>query len=214
MRSIKYIVIILSFVLTGCVTGTRSLENLQVPEYNNDKTATGEIYIGQISDMRKFQPKPNNPSTPSVKDDLSKLSKEDLSTLIGRQRNAYGRAMGDVALPEGVKVQDKVRDLIKEGLESRGYTVVENKNAEKHISVNIDKFWAWFSPGFASVSFESNLQCKINMEHSSETQTFDVKGYGINKGQVASNANWELAFKRAFQNFLENFDAALDEKNL
>jgi hypothetical protein len=64
------------------------------------------------------------------------------------------------------------------------------------------------------VSFESNIQCEIDFEQSSGDKKFEVKGYGINKGQVASNANWELAFQRAFQDFLKNLDEVLDESGL
>ena len=214
MKSIKVILIAMVFALTGCVTGTRNLENLEIPEYASDKNVSGEFYIGQISDQRQFEQKPQDPSTPSVKGKLNSLSKEQLSTLIGRQRNGFGAAMGDVALPEGLTVQDKVRDLLTVGLQSRGYDVVDNEHAANRISVDISKFWAWFSPGFASVSFEANVQCEVDVEQSSGRKTVEVKGYGINKGQVASNANWELAFQRAFQDFLENFDKVLSDNEL
>lgn len=216
MKKIKLMIILLFAIslVTGCVTGTRSLENLDVPEYSNDKTAAGEVYIASITDQRVFEQKPRDPSTPSVKGDLSTTSKETLSSLIGRQRNGYGAAMGDVALPENVSVQDKVRELVTEGLEGRGYKVVDNENAANQISIDINKFWAWFSPGFASVSFQSNVECKIDFEQAVGRNQFNVKGYGINKGQIASNANWELAFQRAFQDFLKNLDATLDEANL
>lgn len=96
----------------------------------------------------------------------------------------------------------------------RVYKVVDDENAPNRISVAIDKFWAWLTLGFVSVTFESYLQSKIDLKQPSGDTTLDIKGYGINKGQVASNANWELAFQRAFQDFLENLDKALDAKGL
>lgn len=214
MKIINVGLIFAVVTLSGCVTGTRNLENLDVPAFDNQASASGTIYIGSIEDNRQFAEKPNSPSTPSVKGGLASVSKEGLSALIGRQRNGFGAAMGDVALPEGVKVQDKVRELLTVGLESRGYQVVDDSNATNKISVDVEKFWAWFSPGFASISFESNLQCNIEFERPSGNVVLDVSGYGVNKGQVASNANWELAFARAFTDFLENLDKGLDTKGL
>ncbi|RBP51731.1 YajG family lipoprotein [Arenicella xantha] len=213
MKKIQIVCLLAIFTLTGCVTGTRNID-LDIPQYSNEKNVTGAIYISEIHDKRAFEQKPRAPSTPSVKGDLSATSQDKLSTLIGRQRNGYGAAMGDVALPEGQTVQDKVRELLTIGFESRGYNVVDDENAPNHVTVDIAKFWAWFSPGMWSVSFESDLQTQIEFDSSSENVTVDVTGYGINKGQVASDANWKLAYERAYLNFLENLDKLLDEKGL
>ena len=200
-------------LLNACVTGTRNIA-IDPPEYSNDKTASGSIYIGTIDDNRIFEAKPRDPSTPSVKGDLASTPKEKLSTLIGRQRNGYGGAMGDVALLPGVTIQDRMRQLLTKGLQSRGYTVVSDPNAAKRVSVDISKFWGWFSPGMWAVSFEANLQCKITFEENNQSRTLEVQGYGINKGQVASDANWELTYQRAYQDFLQNLDTALDAAGL
>lgn len=212
---IRLILSLISVLLfsTACVTGTRQVD-LVVADYENDKTTNGEIYIASIEDNRAFEAKPRDPSTPSVKGDLSSTSKEKLSTLIGRQRNGYGAAIGDVALPAGRDVRGEVKTLLKQGLESRGYTVTENKNAPIHLQVDIDKFWAWFTPGFWVVSFESKLECDINFSTPNGNQSISVTGHGINKAQVASNANWALAYKRGFADFLMNLDTKLDENDL
>lgn len=213
MKNIKYLILALSVVMTGCVTGTRNIE-LATPKHESGKTASGTVYIALVEDKREFEQKPGSPSTPSVKGDLASTPKEKLSTLIGRQRNGYGMAMGDVALLEGNTVEDEVRRLLKSGLESRGYTIVDDKSADNHVSVDIDKFWAWFTPGMWAVSFESQLQCNLEFDSESKKQTFEVEGYGINKGQVASDANWKLAYERAYADFLENLDNILDAAGL
>ncbi len=213
MKGIQFGLIFITLILNGCVTGTRSIQ-LNSPGYSNEKSTSGPIYIGVIEDKRTFEDKPRNPSTPSVTGNLSSTPKEKLSTLIGRQRNGYGKAMGDVALSNGGTVQGEVRKLLTKGLESRGYEVVSDINTPKKVTVDIDKFWAWFSPGMWTISFESKLQTKVSFAEESKERTFDVTGYGINKGQVASNANWELAYQRAFLDFLENLDKILDSEDL
>jgi len=214
--NIKYTCFLLTalLLLSGCVTGTRSIE-LETPNYESEITASGDIVIKDILDNRQFEAKPASPSTPSIKNNLESASAEKLSTMIGRQRNGYGRAMGDVALIEGKNVEGEMRALLTEGLESRGYTVTENANTSTALSVEIEKFWAWFTPGFWAVSFESALESNLKFNKADGSQAnIKVSGYGLNKGQVASDANWKLAYKRAFENFLENLDKALDKEGL
>lgn len=206
-------ILLISAFLTGCVTGTRHVD-VTSSKYINDKTASEEVYIAFIEDKRIFEAKPSSPSTPSVNGDLAKTSKEKLATLIGRQRNGYGMAMGDVALPNSETVQTEMKALLKEGLESRGYIVTDNKNAPVIVDVDIKKFWAWFSPGMFAVSFEASLACQINFADAKGSKVLDVAGYGLNKGQVASDANWALAYQRAFDDFLKNLDKTLDDEKL
>lgn len=199
-------------MLSGCVTGTRNI-NLAVPEYANDQTATGTLRIGMIEDNRGFEQDPPDPSTPSVKGDLASKTPAELETLIGRQRNGYGAAMGDVALPEGQTVPGKVRELLSQALEGRGYTVTD-ADAPTEVTVDIQRFWAWFSPGLFTVSFESVVETVLTFRRDSEETSVTVAGYGLNKGQVASDANWALAYERAYADYLKNLDAALDAKGL
>jgi len=139
MQIIKFCILTLCIVLSGCVTGTRNVE-LIVPTYENDKSSTGSVYISGIRDGRKFEAKPSSPSTPSVNGDLSSTSKEKLSTLIGRQRNSYGKAMGDVVLPAGGTVQNEIKDILKIALEGRGYTITEDSSAPTVLDVGIEQF--------------------------------------------------------------------------
>lgn len=213
MKRLMWVPVLATLLLSGCVVGTRNVA-LTSPEYASGKSASGPVYIGTIVDNRTFEQKPKEPSTPSVDGELSSTPQETLSALVGRQRNSYGRAMGDIALPEGATVQDRVRDLLASALRSRGYDVVDDPNAPNTVSVVIEKFWAWFTPGMWTVGFEADLKCGIDFATPSGKQTFDVVGYGLNRGQGASNANWELAYQRAFEDFLKNLDGQLDSKGL
>ena len=205
------LLIILSLFLTGCVTGTRTIE-LTTPDIPDTGKAKGTVYISGINDNRVFEQKPASPSTPSVKGQLSSVTKDQLSTMIGRQRNGYGMAMGDVALSDG-NVQQTMQALLEEGLQSRGYTLSTDENTALKLSVDIEKFWAWFSPGMFTVSFEANLESKLKFSGDRDQQV-TVTGYGLNKGQVASDANWMLAYSRAFDDFLSKLDQALEDVGL
>ncbi len=60
------------------------------------------------------------------------------------------------------------------------------------------------------VSFQTQIDTTLNITTPAGDQTIDVKGYGINRGQVASDANWRLAFDRGFADFLDKLDATLE----
>lgn len=195
--------------LNGCVTGTRNIA-IEAPESKAAETSKGRVFISAINDLRTFEQKPKSPRTPSVKGKLVKTTADDRAKLVGRQRNGYGMAMGSVALEEGRTVHDETRELLTMALKQRGYSLSESAEGAITLSADIEKFWAWFVPGFASVSFESELAIKLDANNKSVLAT----GSGVNKGQIASNANWALTYKRAYQAFLDNIDQALIDLGL
>jgi uncharacterized lipoprotein YajG len=132
--------------------------------------------------------------------------------MIGRQRNTYGAALGDIALPEGDSVVKLSRQLVEEGLKHRGYQI--SNNAASSADLSIEEFWAWCTPGFWSVPFEARIQCIVTIRKSGSTHKVTVLGHGLNRGQLASDSNWQLAYHRAFEDFLDNFDAELKKAGL
>jgi len=171
----------------------------------------GGFYIGAITDTRDFQNKPSDPSTPSVDGDVNALSQDQKGLMIGRQRNTYGMALGDIALPADDSVIKRTRLLLEEGLKHRGYQISADPSVPNCATVSINEFWAWFTPGFWSVSFEARVYCTITLKKPDGSVKLVVKGYGINRGQVASDANWQLAYDNAFRDFLSKFDAELEK---
>lgn len=208
---IKLSLIVITLSLTACVTGTRNVA-LEIPSQTSSKSGAGSVQIVSITDSRIFEQKPSSPRTPSAKADVTSLSAAEKATFIGRQRNGYGGAIGEVALPEGGTIQDEVKKLIGAGLQNRGYVVSDN--SDNKLSVDVEEFWAWMVPGFISIGFESHVTTKLTLTNGSTTKTVSVQGTGNNEGQIASNANWALTYKRAFGDFLTNMDAALEELGL
>lgn len=208
--NIKFITLLAAFLVSGCVTGTRSI-NPEAVDYQNELTTEGTIYISSMTDRRIFDNDSGDPSTPSVRGDLEDTSPELRATLIGRQRGGFGNAMGDVALPNGETVYDEMRELLTEGLESRGYTVSDDSSSPIQLDVNIHQFWGWFTPGFASISFEARLGTTLDFERGEEAESYTVTGYGIRKGQIASNEHWAGVFQTAYSDYLANLDKILDD---
>ncbi len=198
---------------SGCVTGRRVV-SLTVPNAGGSSPTKGEIFLGSVQDRRIFENKPSQPSIPSVNGDARSLSDKQRASFIGRQRNGFGKALGDLVLPDGETVTNTARHLVEEVLRRRGYTVTPVATVPNSASVVVDEFWAWFTPGFASVSFEARVWCSITVNQNGTTKTFAVRGYGKNNGQVASDANWQLAYRRAFEDFLAKLDDELANAGL
>lgn len=216
----KHPVLLLSCIVlvcftSGCVTGTRSLGVTVAPADSYAKgPPKGPIAIGDISDARQFENKPGDPSTPSIDGDVYTLTPERRSTYIGRQRNTFGHAMGDIALPAGQTVQAKVADLLREGLKQKGYEVVDTATTENRATVEVQQFWSWMTPGFFALSFEAQIKCRVTISKDGKQASFIVKGYGLNHGQFAKDVNWQEAFDIAFADFLKNFGEQADAAGL
>jgi len=213
-RSLFVLLLFCVATTSGCVTGRRSI-TLEIPPASTVASSSrGSLEVVSVTDNRVFENKPTSPSVPSIDGDVTKVSKDTLKTMIGRQRNGYGKAMGDIELASGETVETQTRRLISDGFSRHGYTVVDSHSADVTVQVSIDKFWAWFSPGFWAVSFESQVGTEMTIMRGSKSEKLTVTGYGKNSGQVAKDANWQLAYARAFEDFLKNFDTALAHAGL
>lgn len=210
---VLFLVVAASQALTGCVVGTRSID-LNAPVIESRGADKGQYRIEYVNDKRVFEQSPRKPSTPSIQGDLSQASAESLSNYIGRQRNGYGKAMGVVRLPEGGTIQQEMQDVLEAGFAARGYQLSDDENAPLTVRVDVTRFWAWFSPGFIGVRFFGNVETELTLDSAGQQVSVTVEGEGRNLGQVASNANWALAYDRAFLNYLENLDKTLDENGL
>ena len=198
---------------SGCAVGRRTLP-LTVPQSPGLGTTKGTVFIGEVADGRHFENKPQLPSTPSIDGDVTSATKEQLAMVIGRQRNAYGGALGDIGLPDNDTVMSRTRLLIEEGFRRKGYAIGTDPASATAATVVIDEFWAWVTPGMWSISFEANVTCKLTLTKDGNSKTFTVRGYAINKGQAATNPNWQKAYQAAFDDFLVQFDRTLTNAGL
>lgn len=204
-----------SLATSGCVTGRRSFD-IAVPKGQVSSANKGTFAITAVTDNRVFADKDSSPSTPSVHGKVAEFSAEQLSHFIGRQRNTYGHAMGDITFPGNETVQDKIKELLTEGLRRHGYTLGEAGSADHQMSVNIDKFWAWTNPGFLALSFEANVACKLTVTKAAGAPpvVLEIKGYNESHGQFAKNKNWQQSYDAAFDQFLKDLDQQLTNNGL
>ena len=168
-------------------------------------TPRGQVTIQSVTDSRQFENKPKDPSTPSVNGDVAKLSPEQRSTFVGRQRNGFGQAMGDIVLKGQDTVPSKAGQLVSEGFARQGYTTTSRGTP---VDVDVQDFWAWFSPGMWTIDFEARIKCAVNIR-GARPATLIVNGYGKNQGQIASDQNWQEAYDAAFRDFLADLSVKL-----
>jgi hypothetical protein len=213
MSIIRWLVFIGVLALeTGCVVGRRTIDLPIAAPTTAAPQTRGHIYLATVTDDREFQNKPDDPSTPSIDGDVATLTAADKDRMIGRQRNGFGHAMGDIALPAGESVIERVRALVAQGLARDGYLVTTAPGAANTATVAINEFWSWSTPGFAALTFEAKINCTLTIDNGDGTKhVLIVKGYGLNHGQFAKNVNWQEAYTPAFEDFETNLATELQK---
>lgn len=201
-------------ILGGCAT-TRGHTHLTVPEPAAVVTpATAKvIVIDTVRDARQFQSDPRDPSIPSLKPgEEYRLDASQRKTAIGRKRGGFGKALGDWVLDDGQTVETVTRDLVATSLSSLGYRVAPESAAPQgveHVSVMIDQFWAWFTPGFWTATIEAKVKTRLHFTGPDGDKSVVVNGYGRNQIQTGREANWQLAYDRAFKSYEANMREAM-----
>ncbi len=105
------------------------------------------VVIRSVSDERHFEVAPRNPSTPSLGPDGGDASVE--ARAIGRKRNGYGAAVGDVLLAPGQTVEGLMREHIVSAFQQAGVSVIDESAATPEtprVDVRIERFWTWLHP--------------------------------------------------------------------
>lgn len=125
------------------------------------------VVIRSVTDDRVFEEAPADPSTPSLGFGGADAATATLkSRAIGRKRNTFGKALGDVLLEDGKTVEDVVRDNLAAALHEAGYRVQEQADAGAAatvLDVRIKQFWAWFQPGFWAIELHTKIATDINL---------------------------------------------------
>jgi len=190
-------------VLSGCATSRGVLDITQEETVNPE---SGEaIKFVRVTDNRQFQIDPPQADVPSLKNDEVNNS-AITSRAIARKRNTFGKALGDILLPEDETVAGLVEDSLTRGFRENGYRVVGQTDSDFEeaipVEVDIEKFWGWFNPGFWEIKLNYEIEIRISAPVGSfvDGQEFDSQ---VEMGfQTASGSNW-----------LELIDASLDALN-
>lgn len=159
-----------SAILGGCAT-SRSEVKIVGPEgglANAPVTQARTVVIRTVRDDRQFAEKPSDPSVPSLGSGGATAANDAVkSRAIGRKRNGFGQALGDVLLQDGQTVTGLVRDNMTAAFRQAGYRVapdVASAGASPLlVDVSVKKFWAWFTPGMMTITLAANIETEVRV---------------------------------------------------
>jgi hypothetical protein len=179
-------------ILAGCAAG-RTTVDVAVPQGTNP--ATGKyVRIDSTQDKRTFTVAPPSADMASLdpNEDAGDASK---ARAIGRKRNGYGKALGDVVLPEGKTVSGLVESALASGFQEAGYIVVKpgdpNFDSAAAVNAQVIDFWAWFQPGFWAVTTNQKSELKLSGDVGALHGTETVKTRVKESKQVVTASDWQ-----------------------
>ena len=201
-----------ALVITGCATSRSNLD-VQIPKAENAQSNGKQVYINSVSDKRTFQVSPPNPDIPSL--DPSEDQNEQIKLrAIGRKRNGFGKALGDMLLKEGETVQSLTNQSIQQAFTEKGYTVLSSKDQVTKdtyiVDANIQKFWAWMNPGFWQITLSSEIATDLAIKAPKGATSQQISVKAADGYQVATESNWTEIIQKSIQLYINDLKSKLN----
>ena len=205
-------VLFLIFTLTSCATNRSVL--IVTPEDTLPSTVMDKsAIIRSITDARQFMDKPPTPDIPSLgQGGVLKHSTELRSRAIGRKRNGYGKALGDVFLEENNSVQNLVINTLTIILNKYGYKIYDINLSYPSdtifIDITINKFWSWIDIGFWSIGIEAEIDTDVSITYD-DNKTKSISARTSNRVMAATDSAWKETIDLVLQNYKNNAEEEL-----
>jgi len=180
---------------------------VRVPPSGNPSSGPA-VKITRVNDIRPFELRPAVASIPSLKDGQIN-NKSITSRALARKRNSYGKALGDILLPEGSSVEDLVHSSAKKALQEQGYVVVEKGDPQYTtalpVELDIHQFWAWVNMGFwaLELNFEGVIEPKNRDVFTNSREK--IRGHVSLKTQAATERAWAKILSLGLENLGQEF---------
>jgi hypothetical protein len=172
--------------LSACAA-TRSEVAVPTQSAKQPDSGTAVVVLPPV-DARRFEAAPEAPSTPSLKLADQINNPQITSRALGRKRNGYGMAMGDVLLNPPQTASSLVGDAVKAGLRDAGYRVVDASDpaaaSAPRVNVRIEEFWTWITPGFGSIKLDNSTNLTLDgtlpsLPPGAKVNVHETKGYFV-----------------------------------
>lgn len=206
-------VLLMSIVILGGCATSRSVVNVApvataAPAASNGKT----VFINSTKDRRMFAVNPPSPSTPSL--DPSEAQNDHIrSRAIGRKRNSYGKALGDILLKEGETVESITSSSLRQAFAEKGYRVLESpeqvNNDTYIVDADIDKFWSWMNPGFWAITLNTEISTGLTVKTPTGVEKHMVSTTASDGFQIAVENNWMEVMNQALKAYVDGVKAKL-----
>lgn len=204
MRCGTAAILILGIALAGCATN-RGVIDLRVSKAAKSSTAVPVKFVA-INDRRVFQLAPKKPSIPSLRNGEIN-DRKITSRAIARKRNTYGQALGDILLPEGRTVEQLTREALTKALNESGYEVLSKDDpgyeTARPLTVEIDQFWAWVTPGFWEIAMEFEAKVRLVGDWPVAVGRRRVRGYARVTGMAGTTEMWTKVMNNDLAKFIE-----------
>jgi len=187
------LLLVVGFILQGCATSRSEikLESTPTAQATVPAPTKGKVVIRNIKDSRIFEQAPGDPSIPSLGFEGAAQATADIKArAIGRKRNTFGKALGDILLENGQTVENVIRENLATALRESGYQVVTN-GAEANalvLDADIKQFWSWFQPGFWAITLHSKIETTLNTSNNTTPITISV--HAEESGLAATDSAW------------------------
>jgi uncharacterized lipoprotein YajG len=160
-----FLIVVFMLTLTSCATN-RGVVRLDVPAPTMETPLNGKtVIINSVTDNRQFQENPKTQDIPSLGFGGAAGSSADIKKRsIGRKRNSFGKALGDILLEEGQTVETVITSALKRSFSEKGYKILEGQNQTDNtivVDASIEKFWAYMTPGFWAITLSSDISTDI-----------------------------------------------------
>lgn len=195
-----------TLLFTGCAT-KRGEVALQVPAATKAEVVPSngkQVYINSVVDKRVFEIKPPEPSIPSL-DPSEPQSDAIKARAVGRKRNGYGMALGDILLNENQSVSSVIKDSLKEALMDKGYQVIENKEQvtpQTYIAdIKILKFWSWMNMGFLALSISCEIETTVDLKKEGTPEMYSLHVKAADSFQTGMESNYIEVMQKALKEY-------------
>jgi len=216
MQKIKALLLVAAVVLlAGCAT-SRSVIDVPSSVPQNVHTATTvngkSVYIDIVRDSRSFQVNPPSPNIPSL--DPSEASSDAIKLrAIGRKRNSYGKALGDILLKDGITVESLVSSAIRRAFAENGYRILDNSSQITPnvyvVDADIDQFWTWMNPGFWAITLSAEISTNLSIKEGAKKQQLVVQSKSSGSFQVGTESNYLKVITDALDLYVEELKRKL-----
>ncbi len=214
----KKIFSLLAFLLSaallgGCAT-SRSVLDIPSPvdKSRAESAADKEVLVVAVNDKRIFQENPSSPEIASLSP-YEDQSEKTRSRAVGRKRNSFGKALGDILLKEEQSVETLTAESIQQAFAEKGYRVLKDKTQATtktwRVNADVEKFWSWMNPGFAAITLSTEISTTIDIQSPEEKSTQTVSVKASDYFQTGMEGNWVEVINKALRLYIDQLKTKL-----
>jgi hypothetical protein len=132
---------------------------------------------------------------------------------VGRKRNGFGQALGDIMLPEDQSVAKVVGTALTKGLRESGYRVLAKGEPGYEqatpVSANVEQFWSWINPGFAAIRTSARIDVQLFGTLKPLQGGKKITADATESMQLVTENDWLVILNKALDAWVGNLKTAL-----